>query len=152
MHDASAITDLTGTDLARFVVMRQSRPPKRTGELLKLAARLIGTLPAPRTVTVVRDCSGDLARLRRHRRRSHRAGRLGQRLPGAAHRRDDRPGRRPRCPLRPDLHPRRHHRRRLRLRQDARQGRLTRQCRVRGIATPGPASQPTIPIPPRTRR
>ena len=52
MHDASTASDLTGTDLARFVVMHQSRPPKRTGELLKLAARLIGTLPPPRTVTV----------------------------------------------------------------------------------------------------
>ena len=52
MHDASAITDLTGIDLSRFVVMQHPRPAKRTGELLKLAARLIGTLPAPRTVTV----------------------------------------------------------------------------------------------------
>ncbi len=52
MHDASAVSDLTGIDLSRFVVMQQPRPAKRTGELLKLAARLIGTLPSPRTVTV----------------------------------------------------------------------------------------------------
>ncbi len=52
MHQASATTDLTGIDLSPYVVMRQARQPRRTGELLKLAARLIGDLPAPRRVSV----------------------------------------------------------------------------------------------------
>lgn len=53
MHEASATTsDLTGIDLSDYVIMRHPSQPKRVGELLKLAARLIGELPAPRTVTV----------------------------------------------------------------------------------------------------
>jgi hypothetical protein len=55
MHEASATTNLTGIDLSPYVVMRQPSQPKRAGELLKLAARLIGELPAPRTVTVYAD-------------------------------------------------------------------------------------------------
>jgi hypothetical protein len=45
-------TGSTGINLDDYVIMREARPPKRTGELLKLAARLIGELPAPRTATV----------------------------------------------------------------------------------------------------
>ena len=52
MHEASATTDQAGIDLGQYVIMRQERQPKRIGELLKLAARLIGELPAPGHVTV----------------------------------------------------------------------------------------------------
>jgi hypothetical protein len=59
MHQASADNDLTGIDLSQYVVMRQARQPKRVGELLKLAARLVGELPAPNLVTVSATC-GDI--------------------------------------------------------------------------------------------
>lgn len=48
----AATTDSAGTDLGKYVTMRETRQPKRTGELLKLAARLIGELPAPGHVSV----------------------------------------------------------------------------------------------------
>lgn len=52
MHTTPASTDPAGIDLGQYVIMREIRPPKRTGELLKLAARLIGELPAPGHVSV----------------------------------------------------------------------------------------------------
>jgi hypothetical protein len=52
MHHASATADLAKIDLGQYVIMRQARQTRRVGELLKLAARLIGELPAPRNVSV----------------------------------------------------------------------------------------------------
>ncbi len=45
-------TDSAGIDLGTYVTMQNACQPKRMGELLKLAARLIGDLPAPRHITV----------------------------------------------------------------------------------------------------